>query len=854
VSTRAILTPDQRLRVFVSSTLEELADERAAARRAIESLGLTPVMFERGARPHPPRSVYGAYLEQSHVFVGVYWQRYGWVGPDAEVSGLEDEYELSAALPRLVYVKEPAPDREGELTRLIARIESEAATSYTRFRTAAELEALVRSDLATLLTERFETATRAGVAVTAAPPAPTTQLIGRHDELATLEDLVTRADVRLVTLSGPGGVGKTRVAVELGTRLPDAFPGGVYFVPLETVDDPADVAAAIVRALDLRLAGSETERDAIRDFFHDRRSLLILDNFEQVREAAPLVADLLAGAAELRVLVTSRAALRIRGEHDFAVAPLEVPAGGGTARATEYDAVRLFVDRATAVRPEFSIDEANATAVAEICHRLDGLPLAIELVAAQIRVFAPDDLLARLGNRLDVVGGLSDAPERQQTLRRTIQWSYDLLSEDEKTLFARLGVFVGAFTLEAAEAVCDLPGIDVVGGLLALAEKSLIRADPTASRPAFRMLRTIRQFAVETLEGSGAAAETSEAHARFYVRRALDAHAGLRGRDQPVWQRELETEFENLDAAFKWWLDHGDPDTLADVGRGLWIFWFLRGTYLAEGKELMAGLLERGDLSAQGAARALAVRGFLTFWQGDFAAAVPDLESALDRFGKVGDQEGVAYALAMLGFVEMFVSGGEAGEDRAREAGELLASLGDHYGAAMFLNGLNWALMTHGRQLDSEEPYRAGLAAAEEIGNPQEIALAYGNLGRYHLYRGDPARAVPYLVASLEHVGRVRHDKIGIAYMLEALAEAALHEEDSVRAARLLGAADAIRAAVEVPPAPGARERNERNARLLAERLGDEGFHKAWSAGRSLPRDEAIAEALAVGARERVSS
>ena len=255
VSSGAILTPDQRLRVFVSSTLGELAEERAAVRRAIESLGLTAVMFELGARPHPPRSLYQAYLEQSHVFVGIYWQRYGWVAPRMEISGLEDEYALSAELPRLVYVKEPAPDREPGLSRLVERIEREAAASYARFETAAELEALVRDDLMTLLTERFDAA-RPGVSIRVVPPAPTTPLVDRSEELAAVTDVLSAGNARLVTVTGPGGVGKTRLAVEVASRVREAFPDGVFFVPLELVDDPASVATAIVRALDLRPAGA----------------------------------------------------------------------------------------------------------------------------------------------------------------------------------------------------------------------------------------------------------------------------------------------------------------------------------------------------------------------------------------------------------------------------------------------------------------------------------------------------------------------------------------------------------------------------------------------------------------------
>jgi predicted ATPase len=577
-----ILTPDQRLRVFVSSTLHELAAEREAVRRAIESLELVPVMFELGARPHAPRTLYRAYLEQSHVFVGIYGQRYGWTAPDMDISGLEDEYALSGRLARLVYVRN-AQDREPGLVRLLERIEEEASVSYKTFDDSADLEQLVRRDLVTLLSERFAEAGKP-TAVSAPVPAPTATLIDRARELDALEALLSPGGTRLVTLTGPGGVGKTRLAIEAARGLADRFADGVSFVPLAAVEDERLVPAALAAALGVSPSGAETELDAVAAFFGDGRALLVIDNFEQLAAAAAIVTELLSQCRNLAVLVTSRAVLRLQGEHELVVDPLGVPTDAGAGQVGQvgqYDAVRLFIDRARAVRPSFHVDDDNAQAVAEICARLDGLPLAIELAAARVKLLTPEQLLDRLARRLDLASGRRDAPERHQTLRNTMQWSYELLDPAEKELFARLGVFAGRFTLEAAEAVAG--DVDVVELLSSLIDKSLVRADPRGPAPGFSLLRTVREFALELLDTSDAAADARAAHAQYYLHRAREAHAGQRGPEQASWHQELAAETDNLHAAFEWWLAHRDLDTLADVGWSLWIFWVILGSYVREG-------------------------------------------------------------------------------------------------------------------------------------------------------------------------------------------------------------------------------------------------------------------------------
>src|SRR5215468_8730252 len=455
-----IRTPDRRLRVFVSSTLGELAEERRAVSRAVSALRLTPVMFEVGARPYPPAEVYRAYLARSDVFIGVYWQRYGQPVPGAQVSGLEEEFDLSGGLPRLLYVKAPAPDREPRLADLLGRIKEQSSASYRYFRTPVELGRLVRDDLAVLLSERF-TAGGAAVARARGPrplPVSTTSLLGREQAIGEVAALVEQSGARLVTLIGPGGVGKTRLAVAVGKRLRDRFSAGTVFVPLDTVTEPGLALAAIGRmaGVDLALTGSPLE--ALAEVFGDSAWLLILDNLEQVLEVARDLGELLARCPGVVIVATSRTVLGLRAEREYPVPPL--PAGPATAPVAEvaaWPAVALFVDRARAVRPDFELTEGNAAAVAEICRRLEGLPLAIELAAARTRLLDPAGLLERLAASLDALGtGAVDLPERQRTLRATVEWSVGLLTDRERSLLEVTAVFADGWTIHAAAQVAGL--------------------------------------------------------------------------------------------------------------------------------------------------------------------------------------------------------------------------------------------------------------------------------------------------------------------------------------------------------------------------------------------------------------
>jgi predicted ATPase len=591
-----IRTPDRRLRVFVSSTLGELAEERRAVARAVSALRMTPVMFELGARPHPPRDVYRAYVAQSDVFVGLYWQSYGQVGPGMEVSGLEDELELARGLPRLLYVRAPAPDREPRLAELLTRIRAEATVSYRRFGTPLELGRLVRDDLASLLSDRFA-ATVPGPTDRAPPagrgPSPlpmgTTSLVGREQAVDDVAVLFERPEVRLVTLTGPGGVGKTRLAIAVAQRLRDGFGTGTAFVPLAAVTEPGLALAGVARAMGADLAGTGDPLAALVEQVGDDRWLLVLDNLEQVVHVAHDLGELLARCPGVAILATSRTVLGLRGEWEYPVLPLLLPAdprGASVQELAEAPAVALFVDRARAVRHDFGLTEGNAAAVAEICRRLEGLPLAIELAAARIRLLDPGALLARLARSLDALGtGSVDLPERQRTLRATVEWSVGLLDEPERSLLETAAAFVDGWTVDAAAQVAGLDEERALELSEALARHSLVQLDGTALGLRSRMLETVCVFIAERLAARPDNTEIHRRHAAYYRALAEQTDRPLRGGvGHNEWLDRLQAEAGNLAAAVNWYLAH-DWAPLPHLFRILWLFWGQRD-HVSDGPRL----------------------------------------------------------------------------------------------------------------------------------------------------------------------------------------------------------------------------------------------------------------------------
>jgi predicted ATPase len=569
-----IRTPDQRLRVFVSSTLKELAPERRAVRAAVERLALAPVMFELGARPHPPRSLYRAYLDQSDIFVGVYWEQYGWVAPGEDVSGLEDEWNLAPDIPKLIYLKR-SEHRQQRLDGLIGRIRDSDGASYVEFTDAAGLADLVTADLATLLAERFDAgggpheplgAPTAEVFSTepVRPPSPLTRMVGRADELAALSKMLTSDGQRLVTVTGPGGIGKSRLAVAAARDSEPSFPDGVVFVDLAPVLDADLVITAVANAMGIRDTGERPIADKVAGALAGRRVLLLLDNVEQVVDAAPKLSALLAESAA-SVLATSRILLRVRGEQNVPLGPLHSPEAG-----------ELFVERARAVKPDFELTDANARQVIAICGALDNVPLALELAAARLRVLTPTVLMERLDHALPLlVGGARDLPERQRTLRATIEWSAQLLTDAERELLLRLGVFRAGFGLDAVEWMCEgLSGVDAVGALGALVDGSLVREQDRGPRAWFTMLATVREYSRDRLAEQGRLAESQQRHAAFYVGLATAAAS------VPTWQKQVDgvtrllDEHDEVRAAVEHLFATGRFDDVAEFAWALYSFWW----------------------------------------------------------------------------------------------------------------------------------------------------------------------------------------------------------------------------------------------------------------------------------------
>jgi predicted ATPase len=848
-----ILTPDQRLRVFVSSTLQELAEERLAAKEAITSLCLAPVLFELGARPHPPRHLYRAYLEQSDVFVGIYWQRYGWVAPGEIMSGLEDEYLLSGEKPKLIYIKMPAPEREPGLKALLERIQDDDCASYKYFSSADELKELLGNDLALVLSERFEM-TQLSELVIPEPrsnlPTPPTPLVGREREVASVKDLLLDEGVRLLTLYGTGGIGKSRLALELAHAVQEHFADGVYFVSLAAIREAKLVLDTIAQALGLKVAGPSA-LEGLKAFLRDKHLLLVLDNFEQVIAAAPAISELLMTAPRLKVMVTSREMLHLSGEHIYPVPPLSLFNDRAFAlidAVNESEAVQLFVTRAQAVKRDFALTADNALVIAEICHRLEGLPLAIELAAARIKLLSPQALLNRLEHRLEFLkGGARDLPSRQQTLKNTIDWSYQLLTETEQALFIRLGVFVGGSSLEAIEVLCQEACGDVVEGLTSLLDKSLINEQETEDEPRFFMLETLREYALEKLEESGQGETLRRLHADYFRDYAEEQCPHLRGPEQQTLLRRLERDHNNIRAVMSWALERGELEHIARISWALWVVWWVNA-HISEGhrwlQEALAIRRQRPlSLKKEYQVKLLTVAAIMALWQGALELLFPLLDEALSLCQELGDKQVEAYALLALGTAATSQGELDRGHEALEKSVALFHAVNDTWGSFNATNAL-------GRNIARQGKYEQASAVLEEIlrltrqgGDPLSLALVLNTLAAITLRQNDTARAEPLLNESLTMSQQVGYLE-GIAWSLEGQAVAAALQQQPTRSVRLMAASEVLREIIQFPAWFDTTSYMEELKQSLRAALGEEMFVAAWAEGRTMRLEEAVSYAL----------
>ncbi|HUS16519.1 MAG TPA: tetratricopeptide repeat protein [Chloroflexia bacterium] len=706
-------------------------------------------------------------------------------------------------------------------------------------------------------------------------PFVPTPLVGRTADIAALRQLLWQAGVRLVTLTGPAGIGKTRLALAAGAALLDDCAHGVWFVPLAPIRDPAGVATAIASVLGVPETAGQPLAATLAGALRDKHLLLVLDNLEQVLAAGALISQLLAATARVKVLVTSREVLHLYGEHEYPVPPLRVPAaevGGDPARLTEYAAVELFRQRAAAVSPGFTLTEDTGAAVGAICRRLDGLPLAIELAAARVKGLPPATILARLDDRLALLaGGPRDVPARQQTVRAAIGWSYDLLTAGEQQLFRRLAVFQGGHPVDAVEAVCNADGrlqVDPVDGVQLLLDKSLLQQrDGPAGAPRCLMLETIHAYAREQLEASGDAGVLQRAHARYFL-----AVAEAPEPDE-AWLARLEAEADNLRAALDWASGQagaGDEDA-GELGLrmagALWGWWRAKGLY-TEGRGYLAQALacptppstppppeaaggapgQAGRLAApavrRSRAKALNCAAAFAWMQGDLAAARALGEQSLALRRELGDRLGIAATL--VGLMNVALDQGELPAARAlmEESVGLRRELGDKRDIAWALQSLGSVTHLEGDYVAACALMEESLALSRELGHKRGMATALINLGHVALDREDYASARALCEESLG-LSRELGDKRGIARALLGLSAAAVGGGQGARGAALLGAAAGLLesiGAVMGRYVGGLYEHIEASARTL---LGHEAYERAWQEGRALSLDEAVALALA---------
>jgi predicted ATPase/transcriptional regulator with XRE-family HTH domain len=721
-------------------------------------------------------------------------------------------------------------------------------------------------------------------------PAPVTATIGREHDLEMTRDILCRADVRLLTLVGPPGIGKTRLSLELALSLGDDFVDGVRFIPLAPLHDPRLLAATIAASLELK-GGDHPISETLKSYLRDKQMLLVLDNFEQLTEAAPFVAELLEVAPRLKAVVTSRSLLHIYGEHEYPVPPLDLPDLGSLPSIealAQTASVDLFVQRAQAANHTFRLTSDNAAHVAEICVRLDGLPLAIELAAARSKLFTPPTLLKQMESRLSVLtGGPKDRDPRQQTLRGAIAWSYDLLKPHEQAFFRRLSVFVGGWTIEAATAVAADSGSkaegessDPLDALSSLANKSLLRVEEMGDEIRFGMLETIREYALEQAQEAGETETLKRGHAEYYQALAEQLGPALRGHELAATLARLDREHDNVRAVLAWAVERGEGEIAQAVSGAIWRFWSIRG-YISEGRSWIAKALampprrtanwaraanaagnlaqtqvdyvearalheetrsvytELGDKA--GTARALNNLGVSAWQQGDYLAARSFFQECLDLQREVGSDWDVAAALTNLGLV-LTDEGAVYGEalEYHQEALLLFRKVGDKKTAGAVQNNMGVLLHQQGRYKEARAVWEEYLELARGLRDKSATALVLSNLA---LVARDEGRYTDAHQLSAESIALCREigDRRVISHIMSRMGGQAMLEGDPERAARLFGVAEMMLGQIGAKLPPSIRKDQEHFETIAQNRLGEKAYKAAWEEGKALSLEQAVA-------------
>lgn len=680
-------------------------------------------------------------------------------------------------------------------------------------------------------------------------PVGTTRFIGRKHEIEAVTHLLDTT--HLLTLVGPPGIGKTRLALQTARGMADIFRDGIYFVSLAPVSDPASVTNTIAGTIGVNETHGQPIIETLKHALRESHMLLVLDNFEHLLPAASQVSELLAAAPHLKVLATSREPLHLYGEQEYAVPPMELPDTDhlDPQALADCEAAALFAQQARAARADFELTPENATDIAQICVRLEGLPLAIELAAARIKLLTPHTLLARLNSRLDtLIGGAQDLPARQQTLHNTIEWSYNLLNKDEKTLFARLAVFRGGCWLEAIEVVCgeDLPA-DVFDGLTSLVDKSLIQQKESPSgEPRFVMLETIHEYAVKRLEESGEAEMMRLRHAAYFAALAEYAQPELRQAGFSYWMDRLETEDNNLRLALEWTLNDGDTELGLRLVTALRDFWMMSGRFMQAGYWTQRALSKASSAPPDLRVEVLTTAGIVLYYSSHERTLQKELlQEAITLARAADDRLNLAWALAFLGVASIGQpSEYEEALSIAEEGLALFRELGHKPGMAQTLNIIGELTRTHGDDERAQAVYEECLLLVRETGEKRREAMILNNLGCVMMHRAEVRQAEQFFREALTKRLEVGHDRRGCITNILFLAGAIAATGNPERAARLFGAAEALLEPIGVGLEPGDQPEHERNLALVRGQLDDVTFQMYWNEGRTWLLEQAAAYAL----------